>query len=116
MSLEVDFRSGVHYHALRFSQTMKQPGDVSEWLKEHAWKACKGQPFESSNLSVTAILSTDKVRLEPEPLNNKGVSGFFMSEECERGRCHPVKKVISVSSPQSWSDFYGYKIHFTDTS
>jgi hypothetical protein len=30
-------------------------GDVSEWLKEHAWKVCKGQPFESSNLSVTAI-------------------------------------------------------------
>ena len=30
-------------------------GEVSEWLKEHAWKVCKGQPFESSNLSVTAI-------------------------------------------------------------
>ncbi len=30
---------------------------MSEWLKEHAWKVCKGQPFESSNLSVTAIFS-----------------------------------------------------------
>ena len=27
---------------------------MSEWLKELAWKASKGQPFESSNLSVTA--------------------------------------------------------------
>ncbi len=32
------------------------PGVVSEWLKEHAWKACNGQkPFESSNLSNSAI-------------------------------------------------------------
>ncbi len=31
-------------------------GELSEWLKEHAWKACNGQkPFESSNLSFSAI-------------------------------------------------------------
>jgi hypothetical protein len=30
-------------------------GDVSEWLKEHAWKVCIRQRIESSNLSVTAI-------------------------------------------------------------
>jgi hypothetical protein len=95
---------------------MKQPGDVSEWLKEHAWKACKGQPFESSNLSVTAIFSTDKVRGKPEPLNNKGVSGFFMSKGFERERLHPVKKVIPVSYTQSWYYFYGYKTPCTNTS
>jgi len=50
-------------------------------------------------------LSTDKVRLEPEPLNNNGVSGFFMSEGFERENLHPVKKVIPVSLPQRWSYF-----------
>ena len=30
-------------------------GDVSEWLKEHAWKVCIRQKrIESSNLSVSA--------------------------------------------------------------
>ena len=31
-------------------------GEVSEWLKEHAWKVCNGQPFEGSNPSLTAII------------------------------------------------------------
>ncbi len=32
-------------------------GDVSEWLKEHAWKVCIRQKrIESSNLSVSARL------------------------------------------------------------
>ncbi len=30
-------------------------GEVAEWPKAHAWKVCNGQPFESSNLSLTAI-------------------------------------------------------------
>ena len=29
-------------------------GEVSERLKEHAWKVCKGQPFEGSNPSLSA--------------------------------------------------------------
>ena len=32
-------------------------GEVSEWPKEHAWKACKPQGFEGSNPSLTAIYS-----------------------------------------------------------
>jgi hypothetical protein len=30
-------------------------GEVSEWLKEHAWKVCKSKGFEGSNPSPTAI-------------------------------------------------------------
>ncbi len=29
-------------------------GELSEWLKEHAWKVCVRQRTESSNLSLTA--------------------------------------------------------------
>ena len=32
-------------------------GEVSEWLKEHAWKVCKSKGFEGSNPSLTAILN-----------------------------------------------------------
>jgi len=30
-------------------------GQVSEWLKEHAWKVCIRQRIEGSNPSLTAI-------------------------------------------------------------
>ena len=30
-------------------------GEVSEWLKEHAWKVCIRQRIEGSNPSLTAI-------------------------------------------------------------
>lgn len=30
-------------------------GAVSEWLKEHDWKSCIGQPIEGSNPSRSAI-------------------------------------------------------------
>ena len=34
----------------------KQSGELSEWLKEHAWKACvRWYCTESSNLSLSAI-------------------------------------------------------------
>ncbi len=33
----------------------KQYGEVSEWLKEHAWKVCIRQRIEGSNPSLTAI-------------------------------------------------------------
>ncbi len=31
-------------------------GEVSEWLKEHAWKVCIRQRIEGSNPSLTAKL------------------------------------------------------------
>ncbi len=35
----------------------EQKGEVSEWLKEHAWKVCVGlYPTEGSNPSLTAII------------------------------------------------------------
>ena len=30
------------------------PGEVSEWLKEHAWKVCIRQRIEGSNPSLSA--------------------------------------------------------------
>ena len=30
-------------------------GEMSEWLKEHAWNACKVQAFGGSNPSLSAI-------------------------------------------------------------
>ncbi len=33
-------------------------GEVSEWLKEHAWKVCIRQRIEGSNPSLTAIFET----------------------------------------------------------
>ena len=33
----------------------QQCGEVSEWLKEHAWKVCIRQRIEGSNPSLTAI-------------------------------------------------------------
>ena len=32
------------------------PGEVSEWLKEHAWKVCIRQRIEGSNPSLSAII------------------------------------------------------------
>ena len=34
-------------------------GEVSEWLKEHAWKVCIRQRIEGSNPSLTAILKEE---------------------------------------------------------
>ena len=38
----------------RLKQEIKN-GEVSEWLKEHAWKVCIRQRIEGSNPSLTAI-------------------------------------------------------------
>ncbi|ADP12872.1 Hypothetical protein EJP617_31910 [Erwinia sp. Ejp617] len=34
---------------------MEKQGEVSEWLKEHAWKVCIRQRIEGSNPSLTTI-------------------------------------------------------------
>ncbi len=34
-------------------------GEVSEWLKEHAWKVCIRQRIEGSNPSLTAIFKEE---------------------------------------------------------
>ncbi len=33
-----------------------ESGEMSEWLKEHAWKVCIRQRIEGSNPSLSAIL------------------------------------------------------------
>jgi hypothetical protein len=40
-----------------FMPHLMQDGQVSEWPKEHAWKACIPQGIEGSNPSLTAIYS-----------------------------------------------------------
>ncbi len=39
-------------------QAAKQYGEVSEWLKEHAWKVCIRQRIGGSNPPLTAIFKT----------------------------------------------------------
>ncbi len=40
----------------------RQFGEVSEWLKEHAWKVCIRQRIGGSNPPLTAILKKELVR------------------------------------------------------
>jgi hypothetical protein len=40
------------------SQRIKIIGEVAEWSKAHAWKACKPKGFQGSNPCLTAILHT----------------------------------------------------------
>ena len=44
-------------------QSKQFKGQVSEWLKEHAWKVCIRQRIESSNLSLTAIFNKTRTVL-----------------------------------------------------
>ncbi len=44
----------LNYAPLRGKALNQQYGELSEWLKEHAWKVCIRQRIESSNLSLTA--------------------------------------------------------------
>ncbi len=37
-----------------WSPERKKDGEVSEWSKERAWKACKSKGFEGSNPSLSA--------------------------------------------------------------
>ncbi len=41
----------VRFHALNKES---KNGEVSEWLKEHAWKVCIRKRIEGSNPSLTA--------------------------------------------------------------
>jgi hypothetical protein len=43
-------------------QAAIQYGEVSEWLKEHAWKVCIRQRIGGSNPPLTAILREELVR------------------------------------------------------
>ena len=40
-------------------QAAKQYGEVSEWLKEHAWKVCIRQRIGGSNPPLTAIFKEE---------------------------------------------------------
>ena len=54
------------------------PGEVSEWLKEHAWKACIRQRIEGSNPSLSATsLFTHVFHPESHPnaLRDRGWRG-----------------------------------------
>ncbi len=41
---------------------VRQYGEVSEWLKEHAWKVCIRQRIGGSNPPLTAIFKKERVR------------------------------------------------------
>ncbi len=55
-----------------------QLGEVSEWLKEHAWKVCIPQGIEGSNPSLTATNFKNRIVVR--------LCGFFMLRICVKGR------------------------------
>lgn len=62
-------------HGLAPSHTLSlspNPREVSEWFKEHAWKACLPKGIASSNL----VLSADKAPKGPFLLFQSGFSKF----------------------------------------
>ena len=61
-------------------QAAIQCGEVSEWLKEHAWKVCIRQRIGGSNPPLTAIIS-DKSLYES--------TGFFLLYSPSRGDENP---------------------------
>ena len=51
--------SRSHRHGMMLGNSLAPalvvpPGEVSEWLKEHAWKVCIRQRIEGSNPSLSA--------------------------------------------------------------
>ena len=61
-------------------QAAKQYGEVSEWLKEHAWKVCIRQRIGGSNPPLTAIF---KMQSSYES------TGFFLLYSPKRGDENP---------------------------
>ena len=68
----------------------KQCGEVSEWLKEHAWKVCIRQRIGGSNPPLTAIIS-DKSLYES--------TGFFFYILPHRGDEKPRPGVDNRRQP-----------------
>ncbi len=72
----------------------KQYGEVSEWLKEHAWKVCIRQRIEGSNPSLTAIF---------EMRARTKVRAFFFYI-LPRGRDENPRPRIRQLAIASWTD------------
>jgi hypothetical protein len=73
-----------------------QLGEVSEWLKEHAWKVCIPQGIEGSNPSLTAtnfsfeinviLISKGSIKVIGNGFGNKtGNDGLFVYQLCADG-------------------------------
>ena len=45
----------VTEYLLEFGRSSKQHGEMAEWLKAHAWKACIPQGIQGSNPCLSAI-------------------------------------------------------------
>ncbi len=72
----------------------KQYGEVSEWLKEHAWKVCIRQRIEGSNPSLTAIF---KIRARTK------VRAFFVYT-LPKGRDETPRLRVRQLATASWTD------------
>lgn len=76
-------------------------GVVSEWLKEHAWKACNGQkPFKSSNLFNSAIFTLLVFSSGAFASPSQNILQFLINAECEHG-------------PERWSEMGKIDCDFT---
>ena len=64
-------------------------GEVSEWLKEHAWKVCIRQRIEGSNPSLTATNSETRIaRCGFFYGRYLGCSGQYCKEKHPHGGCY----------------------------
>ena len=75
-------------------QAAKQYGEVSEWLKEHAWKVCIRQRIGGSNPPLTAIF---KMRARTK------VRAFFFYILRKGGMRTPDRG--STTGAASWTDY-----------
>jgi hypothetical protein len=53
------------------------PGEMSEWLKEHAWKACMRKRIEGSNPSLSASFRGFEADARGRPRDDGEAVGLF---------------------------------------
>ena len=72
------------------------PGEMAEWLKAHAWKACVGQPTVGSNPTLSAISSQ-------QPVPRRGVQGLLCSvpEAVQRTPGASLDRVSALKAARS---------------
>lgn len=58
--LAIFYRANYHTRTF-YAERNKSLGELSEWPKEHAWKACMSKGIKSSNLLLTAKKSKKDV-------------------------------------------------------
>ena len=89
----------MRFHALNKES---KNGEVSEWLKEHAWKVCIRQRIEGSNPSLTAILKEELQQCGFFCMRNflqEGGGASVLIQEKQTSRINPSMGHCSLRHP-----------------